>query len=78
MIECKPYKAKFLNGNICILRQGELVGLLKIIAKRGKKIQTGGDVAMRKLTAPSRYYEISGCDGCKVGEKLYQESLERG
>lgn len=69
MIECKPYKARFLTDRTCIANQRAL----KEFKKRGIRKDAHVDSILSHAPLPG-YYKIHLCDGCKIGEALYKKS----
>lgn len=74
MIKCKPYRAKFLQPTTCITKQKELQRILPWVQERRRKGRKHGNLELLESSFPNAYYDVIGCDGCKIGEKLFRES----
>lgn len=70
-IECKAYKATFYTDITCIRNQIKI----KNIKLENRKKYNGTYEILFTAHAPL-YYKISKCDGCIIGEKLYQKAKE--
>jgi len=68
-IECKPYKATFYTDTVCIKNQ------IKIeIIKSQKREKRESTYEVLFTAPPPAYYRIKLCDGCEIGERLYQKA----
>ena len=77
MIQCKPYKAKFMTDATCVGNQARLRAFNKRTIKRTPKTGEGTFAILACCPLPE-YYRIRRCDGCKTWQRLYAKAAAEG